>query len=159
MPRTARITYPGATYHVYARGNEKKTIFKSDADKLKFINILSKVKKTIDFDIYAYVLMPNHYHILLRDPKESLGKIMQLINTAYAVYANWKHKRTGHLFQGRFSSIIVEDDDYFLELTRYIHLNPMKKSLRISWNCINGVVSPSTWGKRHTALPNPAGRF
>jgi putative transposase len=127
MPRTARITFPGAIYHVYARGNEKRAIFRDDTDRLKFISILSDVKKSIDFEIYAYVLMPNHYHILMCDPEENLAKIMKLINTAYAVFFNWRHKRVGHLFQGRFKSIIVGDDEYFLELTRYIHLNPVTK--------------------------------
>jgi putative transposase len=127
MPRTIRIQFPGATYHVYSRGNEKKAIYKDDHDRKKFIDIMARVKSKIDFDLYAYVLMKNHYHILMNVPGENLGKIMQLINTAYSVYFNWKYKRVGHLYQNRYNSIVVGDDNYFMDLTRYIHLNPLGK--------------------------------
>jgi len=127
MPRTIRIQYPGGTYHVYARGNEKKEIFLDDDDRFKMMSIIERVKRKFKFKLYAFVLMPNHYHFLLGSEQENLGKLMQCINTAYSVYFNYKYKRVGHLFQGRYNSILVGDDDYFLELTRYIHLNPSRK--------------------------------
>lgn len=125
MPRTYRIQYPGATYHIYARGNEKQDIYKDDYDRRKFIDILAGVKSKIEFDIFAYALMPNHYHILMSAQGKELSKIMHIINTKYAVYFNWKYKRVGHLFQDRYGSIVVGDEGYFLKLTKYMHLNPL----------------------------------
>ena len=129
MPRMRRIQIPGAIYHIFARGNEKKNIFKSDDDYKKLLNIIKEAFGRSNFTIYAYALMPNHYHFLLKSHDVKIGKMMQFINTKYSSYFNWVHKRVGHLFQGRYKSIIVEKENYLVELVRYINLNPLRKNL------------------------------
>lgn len=124
MPKTMRIQFPGAVYHIYSRGNEKKIIFKSDNDRSRFMEILTRVKVKFPFELYAYTLMPNHYHMLLMTPGGNIGQIMQALNSAYASFFNWKYKRVGHLYQSNYKSILVDDNAYFMDLTRYIHLNP-----------------------------------
>lgn len=129
VPRPHRLQLPGVNYHIFSRGNEKQKIYRDDMDRERFLAMLAKVKREIGFDLYAYVLMPNHYHILIRTREENLSKIMQLLNSRYSMYFNWKHRRVGHLFQGRYKSLIVQDDRYLLDLVSYIHLNPMRKNM------------------------------
>ena len=129
MPRKRRIQYPGACYHVLARGNEKKDIFRDEQDRYRFLRFLDETRKDYGLIIHAYVLMPNHYHMALEIQECNLSKAMQFLNTKYSVYFNYKNKRTGHLFQGRYKAILAERDNYLLELTRYIHLNPIRAGL------------------------------
>lgn len=126
MARQLRIEYPDAYYHVTARGNERKEIFKSDKDRVKFLSYLESAVKRYDAVIHAWCLMSNHYHLLVETPSGNLSQIMQHINGAYTNYFNTKRKRSGHLFQGRYKGILVEADEYALELSRYIHLNPVR---------------------------------
>ena len=126
MARQLRIEYPDAYYHVTARGNERKGIFKSDKDRGKFLSYLESAVKRYDAVIHAWCLMSNHYHLLVETPSGNLSQIMQHINGAYTNYFNTKRKRSGHLFQGRYKGILVEADEYALELSRYIHLNPVR---------------------------------
>ncbi len=129
MARPLRIQYPGAFYHVTARGNEKKAIYKSKSDRLKFIQYLELSYERYDAVMHAYCLMDNHYHLLLETPQGNLSQIIQYINGSYSSYFNSKHKRAGHLFQGRFKAILVQKDVYAQELSRYIHLNPVRAGL------------------------------
>lgn len=126
MPYIARIHTPGLYYHVFARGNNKDTIFFEDADYQRFLNNLEKYREKLRYKLYAYCLLPNHFHLLLQVNTISLSKIMQSIMTAYTMYVNKKYKRVGHIFQGRYQCVIVEKDSYFLHVHRYIHLNPVQ---------------------------------
>ena len=129
MARQLRIEFPGAFYHVTARGNERKAVFKSIKDREKFLSYLESASNRYGAVIHAYCLMDNHYHILIETPLGNLSKIMQHINSAYTTYFNIKRKRSGHLFQGRYKSILVEVDEYAKELSRYIHLSPVRAKM------------------------------
>jgi putative transposase len=126
MARPLRISYPGAFYHITSRGNEQKVIFKNNRDREKFRECLESAVKRYNAVIHAYCLMNNHYHLLLETPSGNLSKIMAHINGAYTTYFNTKLGRFGHLFQGRYKAILVEADEYSMELSRYIHLNPVR---------------------------------
>ncbi len=129
MARPLRITYPGAFYHITSRGNDRKAIFKSKRDREKFLEYLESAVLRYDAVIHAYCLMDNHYHILIETPSDNLSQIMRHINGAYTTYFNVKRARAGHLFQGRYKSILVEIDEYAKELSRYIHLNPVRAKM------------------------------
>jgi len=129
MARPLRIEYPGAHYHVTSRGNERKDVFKSQKDREQFLSYLESAVSRYDAVIHAYCLMTNHYHLLLETPSGNLSKIMQHINGAYTSYFNVKRNRSGHLFQGRYKAIIIEADEYARELSRYIHLNPVRANI------------------------------
>jgi REP element-mobilizing transposase RayT len=129
MARPLRICYPGAFYHITSRGNERKAIFKGRADREKFLSYLESAVLRYDAIIHVYCLMDNHYHLLLETPYGNLSQIMRHINGAYATYFNTKHQRPGHLLQGRFKAILVEFDAYSKELSRYIHLNPLRANM------------------------------
>ncbi|NMD42744.1 MAG: transposase [Firmicutes bacterium] len=129
MPRKNRIISSSKIYHIVSRGNEKKPIFLDTGDYNHFINILGKKQGDKLFAIYAYCLMPNHYHLLLNEGENRISSIMSAINTTYAIYFNKKYNRVGHLFQGRFKSEAIEDESYFLTATRYIHNNPVSANL------------------------------
>ncbi|MDD2273920.1 MAG: transposase [Desulfuromonadaceae bacterium] len=129
MARPLRIAYPGAYYHVTSRGNEQKDVFKSRRDREKFLEYLASATERYGAAIHAYCLMSNHYHLLLETPEGNLSQIMRHINGAYTTYFNIKRKRAGHLFQGRFKAILVEADEYAVELSRYIHLNPVRAGM------------------------------
>lgn len=132
MARPLRIEYPGAFYHVTSRGNEQKDVFKSQKDREKFLEYLASATKRYGAVIHAYCLMTNHYHLLLETPEGNLAQIMRHINGAYTTYFNVKRKRVGHLFQGRYKAILVEADEYATELSRYIHLNPVRAGMVVS---------------------------
>ena len=129
MARPLRIAYPGAFYHITSRGNEKKDVFKSKRDREKFLEYLESAVKRYDAVIHAYCLMGNHYHLLLETPSGNLSRIMAHINGAYTTYFNVKRERFGHLFQGRYRAILIEADEYAKELSRYIHLNPVRAKI------------------------------
>ena len=126
MARPPRIDFPDALYHVTSRGNGRQVIFWSDADRQRFLGQLSDGLRISGVVLYAYVLMDNHFHLLVRTPRANLSRFMQRLLTAYALYARYKHRRPGHQLQGRFKAKLVEDDVYLRALTRYIHLNPIK---------------------------------
>jgi putative transposase len=126
MGRPLRIEYPGAFYHVTSRGNEQKDVFKSQRDREKFLEYLESATLRYGAAIHVYCLMSNHYHLFIETPGGNLSQIMRHINGAYTNYFNAKRKRSGHLFQGRYKAILVEADAYAAELSRYIHLNPVR---------------------------------
>jgi len=129
MARPLRIEYPGAFYHVTSRGNEQKDVFRSRTDREKFLSYLDSATQRYNAVIHAYCLMNNHFHLILETPTGNLSQIMRHINGAYTTYFNVKRKRSGHLFQGRFKAILVEADEYAAELSRYIHLNPVRAGI------------------------------
>jgi len=129
MARPLRIEYPGAYYHITSRGNERKDIFKDDHDKKQFISYLKSAYLRYKAVIHVYCLMNNHYHLLIDTPKGNLSHIMRHINGAYSTYFNIRHRRAGHLFQGRYKAILVDADAYAGELSRYIHLNPFRAGM------------------------------
>jgi REP element-mobilizing transposase RayT len=126
MARPLRITFPDAFYHVTSRGNEQKAVFKSKRDRKKFLEYLESATERYNAVIHAFCLMDNHYHLLLETPSANLPQIMRHINGAYTTYFNIKRGRSGHLFQGRYKAILVDKDTYAKELSRYIHLNPVR---------------------------------
>jgi REP-associated tyrosine transposase len=129
MARPLRIIFSGAFYHITARGNERKAVFKSKRDREKFLEYLESASERYNAVIHAFCMMDNHYHLLLETPSGNLSQIMRHINGAYTTYFNVKRKRSGHLFQGRYKAILVEMDEYAKELSRYIHLNPVRAEL------------------------------
>lgn len=129
MSRPLRIEYPGAFYHITSRGNEQQNIFKSDTERERFLSYLESASERYGAVIHVYCLMSNHYHLLLETPLGNLSQIMRHINGAYTTYFNKKRQRFGHLFQGRYKAIIIEADEYAGELSRYIHLNPVRASI------------------------------
>lgn len=129
MARPLRITYPSAFYHITSRGNERKNIFRSNRDREKFLEYLETATERYNAVIHVFCLMDNHYHILIETPICNLSQIMRHINGAYTTYFNVKRARSGHLFQGRYRAILVEKDAYAKELSRYIHLNPVRAKI------------------------------
>ena len=129
MPRVARIKSKSKIYHLMIRGINQQNIFSVDKDYEKFIAILSKYHKKSEYEIYAYCLMGNHAHLLIKEGREALSHAMKRIGTSYVSWYNWQYNRKGHLFQDRYKSEPVEDDVYFLTVLRYIHQNPLKAGL------------------------------
>lgn len=127
MPRQPRLGIAGLMHHVMARGIEGGDIFRCDEDRCDFLKRLAgEINKPDGPRLYAWSLMTNHFHLLLRPGKGLLSPVMRRLMTGHAVTCNLRHKRKGHLFQNRFKSIVVEEEQYFLELVRYIHLNPVR---------------------------------
>lgn len=129
MPRTAREKSKTGIYHVILRGINRQTIFEDDEDAAKFIQTLEKYRKKSGFVLYAYCLMGNHVHLLIKEEEEDLGTSIKRIGASYVYWYNWKYERYGHLFQDRYKSENVENDKYFLAVLRYIHQNPLKAEL------------------------------
>lgn len=129
MARPLRIEYEGAFYHTTARGNERKRIFFAKSDYEAFIGYLKEAKEKYGARLHCYVLMTNHYHLLVETPQGNLSRLMQYLNGTYTSHFNRKRRRSGHLFQGRYKAIVVDRDSYLLELSRYLHLNPVRAGL------------------------------
>ena len=123
MARQLRIEYPDALYHVTCRGNEKRLIFRSDKDREKFLEILQRSLEIYNIKVYSYVLMRNHFHVLIKTPLGNLSHFMRHFNITYTSYFNRRYKRSGHLYQGRFKGLLIDSDEYFSMVSRYIHLN------------------------------------
>lgn len=129
MPRTARIDIPGLLQHVIVRGIERRDIFLDDDDRHLFVERLSKLLSETGTECLAWALMSNHFHLLLCPRVTKLSVFMRRLLTGYAIVFNLQHKRSGHLFQNRYKSIVCQEDTYLLELVRYIHLNPLRADL------------------------------
>ena len=126
MARALRIKFEGALYHVTSRGNEKRAIFKDDRDRLRLLEILKLSLKNYQVVLYCYVLMQNHYHLLVETPHGNISEFMRHFNITYTSYYNKRHNRVGHLYQGRYKSILVDKESYLTVLSRYVHLNPTR---------------------------------
>ncbi len=129
MTRPWRIEFEGAYYHILSRGNDRKDIFSDNDDRISFLDTLGKMSDRFEVEVYAYVLMDNHYHLLLKTNKPNISKSMQWFGTTYTRQYNLKHKRNGHLFQGRFKSFLIENDKYLMLLSCYIHRNPLRAGI------------------------------
>lgn len=129
MGRQLRIIIPDMCYHVTARGNERKNIFKDDRDREKLAYIIGDARKMFGFGILAYVFMSNHYHFLLDVRNSNLSRVMHYVNSRYARYYNHRHRRNGHLFQSRFKAILVEHGINIKMVSAYIHLNPVRAGM------------------------------
>lgn len=129
MPRRNRIKSSTGIYHVMARGNNKNWIFKEEQDKGKLYSIVKDVKEAYPFKLFAYCIMNNHYHFIVKEEEIPLNDFMKVINQRYATYYNKNRDIIGHVFQDRYRSQVVEDNVYFLGLIRYIHLNPVKANM------------------------------
>ncbi|VAW64050.1 FIG00759408: hypothetical protein [hydrothermal vent metagenome] len=129
MARPLRLEFPGALYHVTARGNHQEDIYEEDGDRLEFLSVFQEVCDRYNWICHAYCLMSNHYHLLIETPDANLSKGMRQLNGVYTQAFNRKHNRVGHLFQGRYKAILVEKDSYLLELSRYIVLNPVRAQM------------------------------
>jgi putative transposase len=136
MARPLRLEYPGALYHVTSRGNGKQRIFRNDKDRRYFLDLLVHLAQRFHFVLHAYCLMDTHYHLLVETPEGNLSKGMRQLNGVYTQKFNWKHKTTGHVFQGRYKAILVDKESYLLELARYVVLNPVRAHM---------VESPEDW--------------
>lgn len=137
MPRQSRIEIPGFLYHIMARGVGGHDIFLSDKDKDRFLDRLGDLISRSDHECYAWSLMSNHFHLLVRLGKDSLGGTLKRLLTSHAVYFNRKNKRFGHLFQNRYKAILCQEDAYFVRLVRYIHLNPIRAGIVNSIELLN----------------------
>ncbi len=126
MARPLRIEYPGAWYHVINRGQGRREIFRTDEQREFFLSLLEVTTERFNADWHAYCLMDNHYHLMLHTPEGNLQRIMRHVNGVYTQHFNHKEKRDGALFRGRYKSILVEAESYWLQLSRYIHRNPLE---------------------------------
>jgi putative transposase len=126
MARPLRIEFDGALYHVTSRGNERKAIFKDDRDRKLFLDILGRVNERFHWICHAYCLMNNHYHLVIETPDGNLSKGMRQLNGLYTQAYNRRHRRPGHVFQGRYQAILVQKESHFLEVCRYVVLNPVR---------------------------------
>lgn len=129
MPRQARKQSESGIYHVMLRGINRQNIFEDEEDREKFLQTLGYYKAISEYKVFAYCLMSNHIHLLIRIEKEPLDRVIKRIAGSYVYWYNWKYRRCGHLFQDRFKSEPVEEDEYFLTVLRYIHQNPVKGNL------------------------------
>ena len=177
MARPLRIQFPGAVYHVISRGNERKRIVRDDADREKRLDWLRRTVEVYGWELHAFVLMNNHEHLFVQTPLPNLSAGMQYLNGSYTSYFNRRHRRAGHLFQGRFKGHLVEEEGYFLEISRYIHLNPVRAKMvaapdeyrwssfagyvhvrkKVPWVCYAKVLGE--FGREQTAARRAYGRF
>ena len=129
MPRQTRIDAPGALHHIIVRGIERRPIFRDDRDRDHFLERLAGILAETETPCYAWALIPNHVHLLLKTGLTPIATVMRRLLTGYAGYFNRRHRRHGHLFQNRYKSILCQEEAYFRELVRYIHLNPLRAKL------------------------------
>lgn len=148
MPRQNRRLSKSSMYHVMLRGNERKEIFIDEEDKLRIIDTLEEKKRKQEYYLYAYCLMDNHAHLLIKEGKDNISRAMKRIQTSYAYYFNKKYNRVGHVFQGRYRSEAIEDERYLLSVVRYIHNNPVhagmvKNAAEYKWSSYNTYMNNS----------------
>jgi len=137
MARPLRIEFPGAVYHVTSLGNAHQDIFLNDRDRQTFLKTLHTVVERFNWFVHCYCLMNNHYHLVIETPDANLARGMRQLNGVYTQKFNWWHNSTGHMFQGRYKSILVEKQSYLLEVCRYVVLNPVRAQLIVDpyeWN-------------------------
>ncbi len=130
MARPLRIEFEGALYHVTSRGDRREAIYEDDADRAQFIEVLGQVATDFNWVVHAWCLMTNHYHLMVETPDGNLSKGMRQLNGVFTQYSNRRHRRTGHLFQGRYKAILVDRDSYLLELARHVVLNPVRARMK-----------------------------
>ncbi|WLR50671.1 transposase [Bacillus tianshenii] len=129
MARQPRVWFPGAIYHITARGNRRASLFYDDEDRLRYLELLEEARFEFPFILHAYCLMTNHIHLLLETTKTPPGPIMKKWHSLYAIEFNRRHHLVGHVFQGRYAAEIIATSDYLLEVSRYIHRNPLEANM------------------------------
>jgi putative transposase len=165
MARPLRIEYPGAYYHVMNRGLSRRAIFLEDKGRERFLDLLSDIARLWKIEIYTYCLMDNHYHLLLQTPKGGLGRAMRHLDGIYTQRFNRVHHRDGPLFRGRYKAILIDAEEYFLSVARYIHQNPIEAGVasdmdRYRWSSHRGYLSKRErplWLNTHSLLSRFAG--
>ena len=153
MPRSPRLEYPGAVYHITARGIQQGPIFIDDCDRVSLMANLAQALQVGDAQAFAYCLMGNHYHFVIQTRRANLSTLMHDINSPYCMGFNQRHQRRGHVFEGRFKAVHVDQDAYLLEVCRYVDLNPVRAGLVHSpmgwaWSSYQahvGAASPASW--------------
>lgn len=146
MSRKPRSWFPGAVYHITDRGNRQMSIFTDDRDRFKYMELLEETRTYYPFTLHAYCLMTNHLHLLLETINHHPQDIMKMLNSRYGIYFNKRHELVGHLFQGRYKSELIDTDGYFLNASRYIHLNPIEAKIvqdpaKYKWSSYSAYVS------------------
>jgi len=149
MARPLRLEFPGAFYHLTSRGNRQESIFLDDGDRRSFLDLLGKEVRQQGWVCYAYCLMDNHYHLVMETPEPNLVRGMRRLNGVYTQAFNRRHKKVGHVFQGRYKAIVVDKENYFLELCRYVVLNPVRAKMvqrpeDWKWSSYQGTVGKLT---------------
>lgn len=149
MARPLRLEFPGAFYHLTSRGNRQESIFLDDGDRRSFLDLLGKEVRQQEWVCYAYCLMDNHYHLVMETPEPNLVRGMRRLNGVYTQAFNRRHKKVGHVFQGRYKAIVVDKDNYLLELCRYVVLNPVRANVvqrpeDWKWSSYRGTVGKIT---------------
>lgn len=129
MARKPRVEFEGGIYHVIQRGNNKEYIFRKDEHKKEFLKMVKESKEIMNYEVYGFVIMDNHYHIVIRTHDVPLSEIMHRIDLGFSKYFNFTYKRSGHVFQDRYKGLLVKDDKYLLSLLRYVHQNPVKAKM------------------------------
>ncbi|WP_169776002.1 REP-associated tyrosine transposase [Priestia koreensis] len=168
ISRKPRIWYPGSIYHVTCRGNRREAIFYREEDYEYFLNLVDDTKRKWPFQLHAYCLMTNHVHLLVQTDHHP-QYMMKMLESQYAVYFNKKYRYEGHLFQGRYKSEIITDRNYFLTVSRYIHLNPVKAKMvarpyEYPWSSYASYIYPTdclrvTTDRLLSCLPHPPRAF
>lgn len=144
MARALRIQFPGAYYHVTCRGVEQRSIYEDDKDRTRFIALLTRSLATYQVALHAYILMTNHFHLLVQTGKANCAEFMRHFNISYTGWFNWRHQRSGNLYQGRYKAFLIDADNYLLEVSRYLHLNSVRVQEMVSldnrkrWRCAQG---------------------
>ena len=153
MARPLRLEFAGALYHLTSRGDHRESIYQDDSDRRSFLDLLGKEILQQRWICYAYCLMENHYHVLIETPESNLVRGMRRLNGVYSQWFNRRHGRVGHVFQGRYKAILVDKENYLLELCRYIVLNPVRAKIAAtaedwqwsSYRATAGKISPPKW--------------
>lgn len=149
MPRDARKRSKSGIYHIMLRGINRQNIFEDDGDKVRLLETIKKYREVSEYEIYAYCIMRNHFHMLVKEVEESISDTIKRISSSYVFWYNKKYERCGHLFQERFKSEAVQDDEYFLTVLRYIHQNPIKAGivkdiLKYKWSSYGEYIGEAT---------------
>ena len=160
MARPLRVQFPGASYHITSRGNDRMPIFADDQDRLKFLSLLREVTRRFGWSVSAWVLMTNHFHLVVTTPHPNLCKAMHWLNTSYVGYYNRRHKRKGHLIEGRFDGRLIDSSTYMAEVLRYTVLNPVRANMCVrpedyawsSYRATVGLEPAPDWLDIHAAL-------
>ncbi len=160
MARALRTNFPGAIHHVTSRGNERRPIFVDDRDREMFLQFLGQAVVRFGWSVSAYVLMTNHFHLLVQTPEPNLSRGMHWLNTAYVVWFNRRHERSGHLYGGRFKAFLIEKESYFTAVLRYVVLNPVRANMVArpesyrwsSYRATAGLETAPDWLDTSTAL-------